>query len=349
MIATLKSGPLTVDLQGPRTDGKPAACRDTQPHPRAVVRATTLWWEALSLRYARRATGARRSEDARDARARGGEAVGRRGAGRAPGRRRRRRLGQLPRCAAAPRPGAGPGDLDRRPHQGLAPVRSALVRQSLHDSLTGLPNRALYLERLRDAIRGAEETSGTPAALLLDLDGFKAVNDTLGHGAGDELLQRIADRLRRVRDVRTVARLGGDEFASAGRLRRRRDRAGPAARRVARADPGAGVTSAPASASPSRADGPDDCSPTPISRCTRQGRRRRPYEVFARPCATTCTPGWIRRPAPGGRPRRDRGLLPAGHRLRAGRHRPEALARWRHPEGGLIPPGVFIPSRRSPG
>ena len=82
--------------------------------------------------------------------------------------------------------------------------------QSLHDALTGLPNRVLFARRLGDALR-----SGSAAAvLLLDLDRFKEVNDTLGHHNGDLLLQQVGNRLRKtLRTGDVIARLGGDEFA----------------------------------------------------------------------------------------------------------------------------------------
>jgi diguanylate cyclase (GGDEF)-like protein/PAS domain S-box-containing protein len=93
--------------------------------------------------------------------------------------------------------------------------RSALERelehQAFHDSLTGLANRPLFLDRLGHVLAGRDSGS---AVLLADLDGFKTVNDSLGHTAGDELLRIVGERLlETVRPGDTVARLGGDEFA----------------------------------------------------------------------------------------------------------------------------------------
>jgi diguanylate cyclase (GGDEF)-like protein len=94
-----------------------------------------------------------------------------------------------------------------------------LVRLALSDPLTGLPNRILFADRLEQALaraaRSVSRSRRAPRMLLMfiDLDGFKAVNDTLGHLAGDEVLVEVARRLNdEVRDSDTVARLGGDEF-----------------------------------------------------------------------------------------------------------------------------------------
>ncbi|HJW60610.1 MAG TPA: diguanylate cyclase, partial [Actinomycetota bacterium] len=84
----------------------------------------------------------------------------------------------------------------------------------MHDALTGLPNRTLLRDRLGQAIRQADRELVPAALLLLDLDRFKEVNDTLGHHYGDQLLVQVGERLQTaLRQADTVARLGGDEFA----------------------------------------------------------------------------------------------------------------------------------------
>ncbi len=90
----------------------------------------------------------------------------------------------------------------------------ALEYQALHDGLTGLPNRTLFGDRLRQALLGARRNQTMFGVLLLDLDRFKDINDALGHDRGDTLLQEVATRLKGVlRATDTIARLGGDEFA----------------------------------------------------------------------------------------------------------------------------------------
>ncbi|BAE51052.1 diguanylate cyclase domain-containing protein [Paramagnetospirillum magneticum] len=86
-------------------------------------------------------------------------------------------------------------------------------RQANYDALTGLPNRSLFVDRLNQAVRQSKRDKKRFALMFLDLDGFKAVNDTLGHAAGDVLLQQTAARLHQcMRATDTLARLAGDEF-----------------------------------------------------------------------------------------------------------------------------------------
>jgi diguanylate cyclase (GGDEF)-like protein/PAS domain S-box-containing protein len=92
--------------------------------------------------------------------------------------------------------------------------QEAIWRQAHHDGLTGLPNRELFAARLQQALNQADVGDSEAGLLYIDLDGFKQVNDNLGHAAGDALLREAARRLLTcVRDSDTVARLGGDEFA----------------------------------------------------------------------------------------------------------------------------------------
>ena len=91
-------------------------------------------------------------------------------------------------------------------------MEAELERLALYDSLTGLPNRALFTDRLTHAIERRGRSHAT-AVYFLDVDRFKRINDSLGHGAGDEVLREVAARIQRtLRPEDTVARFGGDEF-----------------------------------------------------------------------------------------------------------------------------------------
>ena len=101
-----------------------------------------------------------------------------------------------------------------RLHRAVQEREASLAHQAFHDALTGLPNRALFLDRLGHALARTRRAGQQLAVFFLDLDRFKQVNDTLGHAVGDELLITVTALLRGcLRDTDTLARFGGDEFA----------------------------------------------------------------------------------------------------------------------------------------
>lgn len=101
----------------------------------------------------------------------------------------------------------------RRAVRLVAARTDELRHQALHDGLTHLPNRTLILDRVAQMLVRCRRNGGVGAALFLDLDGFKSINDTLGHEAGDQLLLAVAQRLTTsLRGIDTIGRLGGDEF-----------------------------------------------------------------------------------------------------------------------------------------
>ncbi|MES9886245.1 MAG: diguanylate cyclase, partial [Candidatus Sedimenticola sp. 6PFRAG1] len=120
------------------------------------------------------------------------------------------------------------GELEQRVAERtaeLSDANKALTRLASYDSLTKLPNRALFKERLKMALAHARRNQTEVALLFMDLDGFKQVNDLLGHEAGDRVLQETARRLGScIREEDTLARMGGDEFTVIlGNLRNRDD------------------------------------------------------------------------------------------------------------------------------
>ena len=245
----------------------------------------------------------------------------------------------------------------------LVEAEERIRRLAHHDPLTGLPNRILLQDRLDQALARARRARESVAVMLLDLDNFKTVNDTLGHLTGDELIRLVAERLHAlVRESDTVARLGGDEFAIV--QTDLHDLAGSAvlAKKAVTAlrepfdlngrRPWVGASIGVA-VFPQDGDAPEALfkhADIALYRAKAEGRNRFAFfkpemnaEVMARRSM-------------------EEGLLQAlaGDEL-AVFYQPqfdirthalvglEALARWRHPRGGLVLPGSFIPVAEATG
>jgi diguanylate cyclase (GGDEF)-like protein/PAS domain S-box-containing protein len=228
---------------------------------------------------------------------------------------------------------------------------------ALHDALTGLPNRTLLLDRLRQALARAAREGGKVAVLFLDLDNLTVLNDSLGHTAGDELLRAIGPRLRgELRASDTVARFGGDEFAVVCEDVPDEAHALAIAERLVRAfdDPflvggeerfgsasvGIVVTGAGRSAEELLSD-----ADAAMYRAKERGRGR--FEMFDAGLRDRIT-SRLRVEADLRRALEGEGRLWVAYqpyyRL-PGREVAgvEALVRWEHPERGLVPPAEFIP------
>ncbi|HET9442290.1 MAG TPA: EAL domain-containing protein [Acidimicrobiales bacterium] len=237
-----------------------------------------------------------------------------------------------------------------------AALEHQLRHQALHDPLTGLANRTLFLDRLEHAVARSKRRPEMLAVLMVDLDGFKQVNDSLGHGAGDRLLVEVARRLAdSVREGDTVARMGGDEFAV---LIERADLEGPAvvAKRIAhrlRAPVhinGKAIVSqgsvgvAMGSSSSLRAE--ELLRNADLAMYVAKGKGKGVCEIFA-PEMHEAALQRVELEADLREALRSRNLtlhyqpvveLPGGRISGV-----EALARWHHPERGLVSPAEFVP------
>jgi diguanylate cyclase (GGDEF)-like protein/PAS domain S-box-containing protein len=233
----------------------------------------------------------------------------------------------------------------------------ALAHQALHDHLTGLPNRSLLLDRLSQAVARLGRADTRLGVLFFDLDHFKVINDSLGHDAGDRVLQAVAARVAGVlRPTDTLARLGGDEFVVVCEALEGPDDASAVADRIARAlappiDEGEDELIVGASIGVV-VTGDDHADPAGLIRdadaamyrAKEQGRGR--AELFDEGMRVRVV----------GRLRKERALRRALQRdeLRV-HYQPvvslpdlgvtgvEALVRWEHPERGLLAPAEFVP------
>jgi diguanylate cyclase (GGDEF)-like protein len=235
--------------------------------------------------------------------------------------------------------------------------RSVIERRADHDGLTGLPNRILFGDRLSRALAHARRNELPVAVMVVDLDRFKGVNDSLGHAAGDELLRQTARRMRAaVRDEDTVARLGGDEFALLLPHVSGVDGAMAVARRLLAsfAEPielaGQQVAVSPSigiSLFPQDGDDAESImegADAAMYRAKEQGRNT--FEIFSPALRQEANEHLALEAA------LRRGLA-AGEfvlyyqpkvNLKTGRITgAEALVRWNHPEKGLLYPGSFVP------
>ncbi len=241
-------------------------------------------------------------------------------------------------------------------------LQQQLTHRATHDELTDLGNRSLFTDRARQALARAARTHSSLAVLFLDIDGFKRINDTLGHGVGDDVLKVVAQRLQgSVRPEDTVARLGGDEFiflledhdaeaaaVVATRLLTELRTPVAVAGRELLIDASVGIV--PSSSGHDTVEDLLRSADIAMYRAKAQGKGR--FEVFAPAMALAV---------------QDRVELEAALRqavdqdkflvqyqptidLSSGRVTgSEALVRWQHPEHGLIPPGRFIPLAEEPG
>ena len=236
-------------------------------------------------------------------------------------------------------------------------LQQRLAHQASHDPLTGLPNRSLFFARLGAALTDAGTDGARAGVCYLDLDGFKVVNDTLGHQAGDRLLQALADRLRAVLepDGHLVARMGGDEFVvlvpscrDRASLEEVAGRALDTVRRPVRIDGRDIVISA--SVGVVRHDGelgPDElmqAADTTLYSAKRSGRGR--YALYDRERHRSDVRRFELSSQMPEALRRDDFVVVYQPLVRLADERTigvEALVRWQRPDGELLGPDRFIP------
>ena len=246
-------------------------------------------------------------------------------------------------------------------------LEGQLVDRATHDPLTGLPNRLLLDDRLRGALVRAQRTGHAVAVMLVDLDSFKAVNDALGHAAGDQVLVAVARRLTRAcRTSDTVARFGGDEFVLVVDDVSGADPVARVARRVLEAmtapivvDGGelyftasVGVAVADASLPPTSATAADLVrdADTAMFRAKSQGRNQ--YVVFepdmrARVAERLATATALRQAV--GREELRVAYQPVFSCVDDSVAGAEALVRWQSLERGLLPPSQFLDAAEDSG
>ena len=237
-------------------------------------------------------------------------------------------------------------------------LEAQLVQRALHDQLTGLPNRMLFMDRLEQALERSARRGKFAAVLFLDLDRFKLVNDNLGHDHGDQLLVQVAERLRGcLRRVDTIARIGGDEFtvlledvgvsADAALVAERIIEAFRGSFRIENQEIFVGASIGIALGGRDQgttAQGLLRNADIAMYRAKANGRAC--FEVFKSSMRETVK-GRLKMETELRRAL-DRGELRLHYQpqvdLRSSRIVGlEALVRWEHPERGLVPPGSFIP------
>jgi diguanylate cyclase (GGDEF)-like protein/PAS domain S-box-containing protein len=224
-----------------------------------------------------------------------------------------------------------------------------------HDPLTNLPNRASFNAHLAEAIDRADATGGGFAALCIDLDRFKEINDVFGHSVGDALLCQVSARMRQVAGNAFIARLGGDEFTIILQGGDQPETAAIFADRLLeamalefeiegqrlRAALSIGIAVYPN-------DGTSAATllynaDAALYRSKEDGRGTIRFFEAEMGQAAAGTPRHLAGPAIGDRTRRTRIVLSAAGRDRRRDHRFRRLLRWHHPSRGLIPPMTFIP------